>query len=291
MNDIRASHADRERYFDILKEAYAEGRIDTAEMDVRLQQISEAKTYRDLDAVVRDLPGQQVAPTGQTGRRGLLTAVGVAALTGAGVLLWPRIEGFLMPSPVEPAPVPALPPPSAAAPAPVETPAPEPSPTGPTLEAEPTAANPTVGPITGPVTSDAGKLLVSAIGWLQDKGYERVVRIHFHNLIEPSMSVRYRRLDDPSLEDYIVVESNFREYPSGPADDRPEIDVATLQRLNIDEMQRMALEALGGQKVLRVDLDMGEIDIEVEGDDYGRGAGTVTFDGAGTEMIQVEPRQ
>ena len=71
MNDnIRVSDADRERVADRLREHYAEGRLTSDELDERITSTLNAKTYRDLRAVMTDLPeGQQMAaqpgPAGQ----------------------------------------------------------------------------------------------------------------------------------------------------------------------------------------------------------------------------------
>jgi hypothetical protein len=53
---IRASSADRERTVDVLKAAFAEGRLTQDEYDERMGAAYEARTYGDLDALVADLP-------------------------------------------------------------------------------------------------------------------------------------------------------------------------------------------------------------------------------------------
>lgn len=53
---LRASDAERDAYLTLLREAYAEGRLDAAEYEERMQDALAAKTYRDLLPVVRDLP-------------------------------------------------------------------------------------------------------------------------------------------------------------------------------------------------------------------------------------------
>jgi hypothetical protein len=54
--DIRAADADREQTADRLREAHAEGRLDLAEFQERLEQCYAAKTFRELGALVSDLP-------------------------------------------------------------------------------------------------------------------------------------------------------------------------------------------------------------------------------------------
>lgn len=54
--DLRASDADRDRIADILREALAEGRLDSAEHSERLDRVYAAKTLGELEPLVRDLP-------------------------------------------------------------------------------------------------------------------------------------------------------------------------------------------------------------------------------------------
>jgi Flp pilus assembly protein TadB len=53
---LRASDADRERIADRLREAAAEGRLLTHELEQRLAVAFSARTYGELDALVFDLP-------------------------------------------------------------------------------------------------------------------------------------------------------------------------------------------------------------------------------------------
>lgn len=57
---MRASDADRDRYATILQKAYAEGRLDRAEYDERLDAVLRAKTYAQLQPLVADLPGNNL---------------------------------------------------------------------------------------------------------------------------------------------------------------------------------------------------------------------------------------
>ncbi|SHK69501.1 DUF1707 SHOCT-like domain-containing protein [Actinacidiphila paucisporea] len=54
--DLRASDADRDRIADILREALAEGRLDSSEHSERLDRVYAAKTLGELEPLVRDLP-------------------------------------------------------------------------------------------------------------------------------------------------------------------------------------------------------------------------------------------
>jgi uncharacterized Tic20 family protein len=57
-SQLRVSHAEREPVVDRLQQAYAEGRLDMAELDMRLHLAMTAKTRADLDAVLADLSPQ-----------------------------------------------------------------------------------------------------------------------------------------------------------------------------------------------------------------------------------------
>jgi uncharacterized protein DUF1707 len=53
---LRASHADREQVIDVLKIAFAQGRLDRDEFDLRADQALAARTYADLAALTADIP-------------------------------------------------------------------------------------------------------------------------------------------------------------------------------------------------------------------------------------------
>lgn len=54
--DLRASDADRERVAEVLRDALAEGRLDMAEFEERLDGAYRARTYGELTPLTRDLP-------------------------------------------------------------------------------------------------------------------------------------------------------------------------------------------------------------------------------------------
>ncbi|MFR0352837.1 DUF1707 SHOCT-like domain-containing protein [Streptomyces sediminimaris] len=60
--DLRASDADRERVAEVLRDALAEGRLDMAEFEERLEATYRARTYGELTPITRDLPVGGVAP-------------------------------------------------------------------------------------------------------------------------------------------------------------------------------------------------------------------------------------
>ncbi|MFF3504919.1 DUF1707 domain-containing protein [Streptomyces sp. NPDC003247] len=60
--DLRASDADRERVAEVLRDALAEGRLDMAEFEERLDATYRARTYGELAPLTRDLPAPGVTP-------------------------------------------------------------------------------------------------------------------------------------------------------------------------------------------------------------------------------------
>jgi Domain of unknown function (DUF1707) len=53
---LRASRADREQVIDVLKVAFAQGRLDRDEFDLRADQALAARTYADLAVLTADIP-------------------------------------------------------------------------------------------------------------------------------------------------------------------------------------------------------------------------------------------
>jgi Domain of unknown function (DUF1707)/Cell wall-active antibiotics response 4TMS YvqF len=60
---MRVSNDDRERVAQVLHNAMAEGRLTVSELEERLDKVYAAKTFRDLEPVVRDLPVGNPLPT------------------------------------------------------------------------------------------------------------------------------------------------------------------------------------------------------------------------------------
>ncbi|MFF1544692.1 DUF1707 domain-containing protein [Streptomyces sp. NPDC058291] len=60
--DLRACDADRERVVEVLRDALAEGRLDMAEFEERLEETYQARTYGELAPITRDLPAAGVTP-------------------------------------------------------------------------------------------------------------------------------------------------------------------------------------------------------------------------------------
>ena len=54
--DLRCSDADRESVAEVLRAAMSDGRLDYSELSDRLDQVYAARTYRDLEPLVADLP-------------------------------------------------------------------------------------------------------------------------------------------------------------------------------------------------------------------------------------------
>ncbi|KAA0930734.1 DUF1707 SHOCT-like domain-containing protein, partial [Streptomyces apricus] len=58
--ELRASDADREQVAEVLRDALAEGRLDMAEFEERLETTYKARTYGELEPITRDLPAPGV---------------------------------------------------------------------------------------------------------------------------------------------------------------------------------------------------------------------------------------
>lgn len=63
---LRAADADRDRVADRLRTGHAEGRLDLAEFQQRLENCYDARTFGELDLLVRDLP-PETHPVARTG--------------------------------------------------------------------------------------------------------------------------------------------------------------------------------------------------------------------------------
>ena len=58
---LRASHADREQVIEVLKDAFAQGRLTQDELDTRAGQAFASRTYAELAALTADLPAGSAA--------------------------------------------------------------------------------------------------------------------------------------------------------------------------------------------------------------------------------------
>jgi hypothetical protein len=63
---VRASDADRERVAERLRQAAAEGRLLTEELEQRLEAALSARTYGQLNAIIADLPGRHLTTPPET---------------------------------------------------------------------------------------------------------------------------------------------------------------------------------------------------------------------------------
>ncbi|WP_053207000.1 DUF1707 SHOCT-like domain-containing protein [Jiangella muralis] len=59
---LRVSHADRDRMVEILRDAAADGRLDTSELEERVERALNARTFADLEPLTEDLPVAAPAP-------------------------------------------------------------------------------------------------------------------------------------------------------------------------------------------------------------------------------------
>jgi hypothetical protein len=90
LSRLRASHADRERVIELLKAAFAQGRLAMDEFDVRVGQVLASRTYAELDAVTAGIPAGAAAvrpPRIRARARALKPANGTVRVVawGAGV--------------------------------------------------------------------------------------------------------------------------------------------------------------------------------------------------------------
>jgi len=90
---LRASHADREQAIEVLKTAFAEGRLTRDELDSRAGQAFASRTYAELAAVTADIPAEPApaAPPrparARPGQRGDTTVrTGARVIAGATIL-------------------------------------------------------------------------------------------------------------------------------------------------------------------------------------------------------------
>lgn len=60
--DLRCSDTDREKVAETLRAAMGDGRIDVDELQDRLDRAYAAKTYRELEPIIADLPGGAAVP-------------------------------------------------------------------------------------------------------------------------------------------------------------------------------------------------------------------------------------
>jgi hypothetical protein len=68
--NLRASHADREQVIEVLKDAFAQGRLTRHELDARVGQAFTSRTYAELAALTADIPAEPatVPPSRQPAR-------------------------------------------------------------------------------------------------------------------------------------------------------------------------------------------------------------------------------
>jgi hypothetical protein len=101
-NELRASDAERSETAELLRRHHAEGRLDTDELEERIERCYAAKTRGELDALTTDLPGpQRRQPRGSHGSRRpprpLAAFIAIAAIVAVSVstdahmlwLIWP----------------------------------------------------------------------------------------------------------------------------------------------------------------------------------------------------------
>jgi Domain of unknown function (DUF1707) len=99
---LRAADSDREAVAELLRQQHVAGRLDTDELQERIERCYAAKTYSDLDALVADLPGEQPRPSAARPRWPrpmvalLVLVVAAAAVLSHGHLIWLAIPAFFL---------------------------------------------------------------------------------------------------------------------------------------------------------------------------------------------------
>ncbi|MFD6425280.1 DUF1707 domain-containing protein [Streptomyces sp. NPDC060198] len=88
--DMRASDAERERIAEILRDAMAEGRLDMAEFEQRLETAYAARTRGELTPLVRDLPlsGAPLPDVGGAAVTGWSERIGGEPTSKGGFAFW-----------------------------------------------------------------------------------------------------------------------------------------------------------------------------------------------------------
>jgi DUF1707 SHOCT-like domain len=97
--DLRASDAERSATVDVLRRHHAEGRLDTAELEERIERCYAAKTRGELDALTADLPGARYRRRERQSWGvplpllviGLLVTVSIVTHTHVLWLVWPLV--------------------------------------------------------------------------------------------------------------------------------------------------------------------------------------------------------
>jgi DUF1707 SHOCT-like domain len=86
---LRASHADRERVIEVLKAAFAQGRLAKDEFVLRVDQALASRTYAELAAVTADIPAAPTAalPPREPARAPAKPQMNTGVRTGARVII------------------------------------------------------------------------------------------------------------------------------------------------------------------------------------------------------------
>jgi len=101
-SELRAGDADREAVIDALQRHCADGRLSPDELEERIDIVYAAKTYGQLDVVLRDLPGGVAAPAPRGAvaappARGGFPLVPVLAVLAVMFSLAAMADGFFLP--------------------------------------------------------------------------------------------------------------------------------------------------------------------------------------------------
>jgi len=96
---LRVGTSEREAVAGILRGEHVAGRLDNSEFDERLERCLSAKTYRELDDLLADLPGEELEPRALWSPRPwplllVLPLLGVAIIASHGHAAWLLVPLF-----------------------------------------------------------------------------------------------------------------------------------------------------------------------------------------------------
>lgn len=86
--EMRASDAERERVAERLRDAVAEGRLDMAEFEERLDRAFKARTHGELTPLLRDLPATTAPASVETGDPAWPARIGRPATSKGAFAFW-----------------------------------------------------------------------------------------------------------------------------------------------------------------------------------------------------------
>lgn len=269
MNRLRPSYAEREAVHDLLSQSFANGRLDFAEFEARVDLVPQAATVSELLQLVDGLPAGSLEFAEQTNppvpaepdappswtRRGVLAAAGLAvgfAVSGGFTRAFAQVSDEAPISPPPPVPQrPALP--DQFAPGEFET----------------------------------------SLQRITDEGYTTFTRLTVHPHIVTAVALAP---DRPEVTDRITITNSG--FETEPYNELTSSDIPfTLDDVDVSLLPAYLAHApvlLGGTKVTHVIIEVDSTEpatvivrVYVEGDEYGAGGGYVQWSGDGQTLLRI----